>query len=88
MDLASTGWPPGTRAICRQKRPHLGAQLSFTDANGHRFQVFLTNQRSGRIARIEQIHRSRAAVVRGWYLGSAVSGARRWGLRSLMKDRG
>jgi hypothetical protein len=59
LDLAS--WPPGTRAICRRERPHPGAQLSFTDANGYRFQVFLTNQRGSRIARLEQLHRARAA---------------------------
>lgn len=59
LDLAS--WPPGTRALCRRERPHPGAQLSFTDANGYRFQVFLTNQQGGRIARLEQLHRARAA---------------------------
>jgi hypothetical protein len=37
LDLA--GWPPGTRALCRREDPHPGAQLSFTDADGHRFQV-------------------------------------------------
>ena len=62
LDLASAGWPPGTRAICRRERPHPGAQLSFSDANGYRFQVVITNQRGGRIARLEQLHRSRAAV--------------------------
>jgi len=58
LDLAA--WPPGTRAICRRERPHPGAQLSFSDANGYRFQVFLTNQQGGRIARLEQLHRARA----------------------------
>jgi hypothetical protein len=38
--LELAGWPPGTRAICRREDPHPGAQLSFTDADGHRFQVF------------------------------------------------
>ncbi len=59
LDLCS--WPAGTRAICRRERPHPGAQLSFTDANGYRFQVFLTNQQGARIARLEQLHRARAA---------------------------
>jgi hypothetical protein len=59
LDLA--GWPAGTRAICRRERPHPGAQLSFTDLNGYRFQVFLTNQPGARIARLEQLHRARAA---------------------------
>lgn len=59
LELAS--WPEGTRAICRRERPHPGAQLSFTDRNGYRFQVFLTNQQGTRIARLEQLHRARAA---------------------------
>ena len=59
LDLAA--WPAGTRAICRRERPHPGAQLSFSDENGYRFQVFLTNQQGARIARLEQLHRARAA---------------------------
>jgi len=59
LDLAA--WPEGTRALCRRERPHPGAQLSFTDQNGYRFQVFLTNQQGARIARLEQLHRARAA---------------------------
>lgn len=62
LSLGLCGWPPGTRAICRRERPHPGAQLSFTDANGYRFQVFLTNQQGRRIARLEQLHRARAAA--------------------------
>lgn len=60
LDLAN--WPPGTRAICRRERPHPGAQLSFTDDNGYRFQVFITNQQGGRIDRLEQLHRQHAVV--------------------------
>ncbi len=37
-------WPEGTRLICRRERPHPGAQLSFTDLDGHRFQCFITDQ--------------------------------------------
>jgi hypothetical protein len=37
-------WPDGTRAIARREEPHPGAQLTFTDADGHRFQVFITDQ--------------------------------------------
>ncbi len=33
-------WPSGTRLICRRERPHPGAQLSFTDVDGHRLQRF------------------------------------------------
>ncbi|MGZ4251827.1 MAG: IS1380 family transposase [Solirubrobacteraceae bacterium] len=32
------GWPQQTRLICRRERPHPGAQLSFTDLDGRRFQ--------------------------------------------------
>lgn len=61
LPLDLSGWPAGTRAICRRERPHPGAQLSFTDDNGYRFQVILTNQQGRRIARLEQLHRARAA---------------------------
>jgi len=62
LDLEANGWPTGTRAICRRERPHPGAQLSFTDDNGYRFQVFITNQQGSRIARLEQLHRQHAVV--------------------------
>ena len=77
LDLTATGWPRGTRAICRRERPHPGAQLSFTDENGYRFQVFITNQRGGRIARLEQLHRSRAAIE------DSIRCAKASGLRNL-----
>jgi hypothetical protein len=60
LDLA--GWPEDTRAICRREDPHPGAQLSFTDADGHRFQVFITDQPDPDIARLELRHRQRARV--------------------------
>jgi Transposase DDE domain group 1 len=62
LDLAANGWPAGTRAICRRERPHPGAQLSFTDDNGYRFQVLITNQQGRRIDRLEQLHRHHAVV--------------------------
>jgi hypothetical protein len=60
LDL--TGWPPDTRAICRRERPHPGAQLSFTDADGHRFQVFITDQPDPDVPRLELRHRQRARI--------------------------
>jgi hypothetical protein len=60
LDLA--GWPPGTRAVCRREDPHPGAQLSFTDADGHRFQVFISDQPDPDLARLELRHRRRARV--------------------------
>ena len=62
LSIDLPGWPRGTRAICRREIPHPGAQLSFSDVDGHRFQVVLTNQKGSRLARLEQLHRSRAAI--------------------------
>jgi len=55
-------WPPGTRAICRREEPHPGAQLTFSDVNGFRFQVFITNQADDDIAYLEARHRGHARV--------------------------
>jgi hypothetical protein len=59
LDL--TGWPEGSRVIVRRERAHPGAQLTFTDHDGHRFQAILTDQ-DGEIAEIERRHRARAHV--------------------------
>jgi Transposase DDE domain group 1 len=59
LDLST--WPEGSRAICRRERPHPGAQLTFSDAEGHRFQVLLTNQAGDPVA-LEARHRARASV--------------------------
>ena len=47
-DLSS--WPAGMRVIVRKERPHPGAQLRFTDIDGHRFTAFATNTRKGQLA--------------------------------------
>ncbi len=60
VDLAS--WPEGTRLICRRERPHPGAQLSFTDHDGYRFQCVLTDQDDPDIAVLERRQRQRAHV--------------------------
>ncbi len=61
-DLLELGtWPEGSRLIVRRERPHPGAQLSFTDHEGHRFQALLTDQTS-EIATLERRHRARARV--------------------------
>jgi hypothetical protein len=44
----------------RRERPHPGAQLSFTDHDGHRFQAILTDQPNPDIAVLECRHRQRA----------------------------
>ena len=60
VDLCS--WPQGSRLIVRRERPHPGAQLSFTDHDGHRFQTILTDQDDENIALIECRHRQHAHV--------------------------
>ena len=55
-------WPDGSRLIVRRERPHSGAQLSFTDHDGYRFQAILTDQADEEIAIIECRHRQRARV--------------------------
>jgi hypothetical protein len=58
VELSS--WPQGSRLIVRRERPHPGAQLSFTDHDGYRFQAILTDQPDEGIAEIERRHRQRA----------------------------
>jgi len=57
LDLSR--WPEGTRAIARREEPHPGAQLTFTDIHGHRFQVFITDQADPDIAYLEALQRGR-----------------------------
>jgi Transposase DDE domain group 1 len=52
-------WPEGTRVIVRRERPHPGAQLSFTDHDGHRFLATLTDL-EGDAVQLECLHRARA----------------------------
>jgi hypothetical protein len=60
--LELSPWPDASRVIVRRERPHPGAQLSFTDHDGHRFQAILTDQPDADIAVIECRHRQRAHV--------------------------
>ena len=60
VDLSS--WSEGSRLIVRRERPHPGAQLSFTDHDGYRFQAILTDQTDTDIAVLERRHRQRAQV--------------------------
>ena len=55
-------WPQGSRLIVRRERPHPGAQLSFSDHDGHRFQAILTDQPDPDIALLECRHRQRAHI--------------------------
>lgn len=61
-----SSWPPGTRLILRKERPHPGAQLRITDADGLRVTGFLTNTALGgparQLADLELRHRRHARV--------------------------
>ena len=74
-------WPAGTRAICRREDAHPGAQLRFTDHDGHRFQVFLTDQPDPDLAALELRHRQRARVE------DRIRAAKATGLANLPFDR-
>jgi hypothetical protein len=75
LDLA--GWPAGMRVIVRRERPHPGAQLRFTDINGHRFTAFATDARRGQLADLELRHRRRARCE------DRIRNAKDTGLRNL-----
>ncbi|MBC7307630.1 MAG: IS1380 family transposase [Dietzia sp.] len=56
-------WPEGMRIIARRERPHPGAQLSlFEEADGWRYQAFITNTGTGQLAFLEARHRAHARV--------------------------
>jgi hypothetical protein len=79
LDL--TAWPPGTRLILRKERPHPGAQLRITDADGLRVTGFLTNTGHGgparQLADLELRHRRHARVE------DRIRAAKDTGLRNL-----
>jgi Transposase DDE domain group 1 len=64
VNLAS--WPAGTRLVLRKERPHPGAQLRFTDADGMRVTAFITDTEPGaipgQVAGLELRHRQHARV--------------------------
>lgn len=71
------GWPVGMRLIVRKERPHPGAQLRFTDADGMRLTCFATDTADSVIARLELRHRRRA------HAEDRIRAARDTGLRDL-----
>ena len=50
--------------IARREDPHPGAQLTFTDIDGHRFQVFVTDLADADIAYLEALYRGRGRAER------------------------
>ncbi len=71
------GWPKGMRLIVRKERPHPGAQLRITDADGLRLTCFATNTSDMAIAALELRHRQRARAE------DRIRAARATGLRNL-----
>ncbi|MFE5189910.1 IS1380 family transposase [Streptomyces sp. NPDC056628] len=71
------GWPKGMRLIVRKERPHPGAQLRITDADGMRITCFATNTPDRPIAELELRHRLRA------HAEDRIRAARSTGLRNL-----
>jgi hypothetical protein len=70
-------WPAGMRVIVRKERPHPGAQLRFTDIDGHRFTAFATDAGKGQLADLELRHRRRARCE------DRIRNAKDTGLRNL-----
>ena len=77
-------WPAGSRLILRKERPHPGAQLSFTDADGLRVTAILTDSPAtgpgvvpGQAAGLELRHRQHARVE------DRIREAKATGLRNL-----
>jgi hypothetical protein len=75
LDLSS--WPKGMRVIARKERPHPGAQLRFTDLDGHRMTCFATSTPTGQLADLELRHRRRARCE------DRIRCAKQTGLRNL-----
>lgn len=57
-------WPTGLRMIARREQPHPGAQLTFTDVDGYRYQVFVTDLDDPDIAYLEALYRGRGRAER------------------------
>ncbi|WP_406242808.1 IS1380 family transposase [Streptomyces anulatus] len=71
------GWPKGMRLLVRKERPHPGAQLRITDADGMRLTCFATNTAGLPISELELRHRLRARAE------DRIRAARATGLRNL-----
>lgn len=73
---AHPGWPADLRLVVRREVPHVGAQFTFTDQDGHRFQAAITNLPI-EAALVERHHRSHAVVE------DRIREARQLGLQNL-----
>ena len=57
-------WPEGTRMVVRREEPHPGAQLTFSDIDGHRYQLFITDHPEDDVAFLEALYRGRGRCER------------------------
>ena len=55
-------WPTGTRMLVRREQPHPGAQLRFTDEDGYRFQVIVTDLPDRDLPFLEALYRGRGRM--------------------------
>jgi hypothetical protein len=84
--LKLDSWPAGMRVIAGKERPHPGAQLRITDADGLRVTAFATNSGPGgpdrQLADLELRHRRRARAA------DRIRNAKGTGLTNLPPDGG
>jgi hypothetical protein len=57
-------WSEGTRMIARRELPHPGAQLTFSDVEGYRYQVFITDHEEADVCFLEGLYRGRGRCER------------------------
>jgi len=62
VDLCA--WGDDVRMLVRREEPHPGAQLTFTDVDGHRYQVFITDHPEPDVAFLEALYRGRGRCER------------------------
>jgi hypothetical protein len=60
--VTMSGWPAGTRMLVRREQPHPGAQLRFTDLEGYRYQLFVTDLADADLAYLEALYRGRGRI--------------------------
>jgi hypothetical protein len=57
-------WGEGTRMIARRELPHPGAQLTFSDVEGYRYQVFITDHQEDDVCFLDGLYRGRGRCER------------------------
>jgi hypothetical protein len=57
-------WGGGTRMIARRELPHPGAQLTFSDVEGYRYQVFITDHQEDDACFLDALYRGRGRCER------------------------